>query len=168
MEIKIKKLHPDAVLPVKATDGAAAYDLYTILPESFAPGTRKIVRTGLAIELPHGYAADVRPRSGFSAKGIEAITLSGKSTDRYDADVLLGLIDEDYRGEIGIIVKNSGYRSFVIPAGTRLAQLCIHKVESTTLVEAKELSSTARAAGGFGSTGTKGTAPKKTSTSKKK
>lgn len=163
MEIKIKKLMPEAIAPTKATGGAAGYDLYTAEDVVIAPWGRTIATTGIAIELPHGYAADVRPRSGFSAKGIEAQHLDGR-TDRFNADVVLGLIDEDYRGAVGIIVRSRSHFIFRIPKGTRLAQMVIHKVEDTELTEVSELSDTARASEGFGSTGSK----KITKTAKKK
>lgn len=94
--IRIKRLSEDALIPVKATDGAACFDLYVPRDTPIQKG-RNIISLDIAIELPHGFHADIRPRSGFSAKGFEDITGC-----RRDADVLLGTIDEDYRGNVGV------------------------------------------------------------------
>jgi dUTP pyrophosphatase len=144
--IKIKRLSEDALLPVRATDGAACFDLYT--PREFAiQKGRNIIPLDLAIELPHGTYAEIRPRSGFSSKGFEDV-----HGCRRDADVLHGIVDEDYRNCVGVIVKSEDY--FVIAKGTRVAQMLIANYIPCELVEVEELSSTLRA-GGFGSTGTK-------------
>ena len=144
--IKIKKLSEDALLPVRATDGAACFDLYT--PREFAiQKGRNIIPLDIAIELPHGTYAEIRPRSGFSAKGFEDV-----HGCRRDADVLHGIVDEDYRNSVGVIVKSEDY--FVIAKGTRIAQMLIGQYLPCDFVETEELSSTDRA-GGFGSTGTK-------------
>lgn len=145
--IRIKRLSEDALLPVRATDGAACFDLYT--PREFAiQKGRNVIPLDLSIELPAGTYADIRPRSGFSAKGFEDVTGC-----RRDADVLLGTIDEDFRGNMGVIVKSEDY--FVIAKGTRVAQMLITRHLPCSLVEVTELSSTDRGESGFGSTGTK-------------
>lgn len=145
--IRIKRLSEDALLPVRATDGAACFDLYT--PREFAiQKGRNVIPLDLSIELPAGTYADIRPRSGFSAKGFEDVTGC-----RRDADVLLGTIDEDFRGNMGVIVKSEDY--FVIAKGTRVAQMLITRHLPCGLVEVTELSSTDRGESGFGSTGTK-------------
>lgn len=145
--IKIKRLSEDALLPVRATDGAACFDLYT--PREFAVQKgRNIIPLDFAIELPAGTYADIRPRSGFSAKGFEDV-----HGCRRDADVLLGTIDEDYRGNVGVIVRSEDY--FVIAKGTRVAQMLICDYRQCELVEANDLTETDRQAGGFGSTGVK-------------
>lgn len=145
--IKIKRLSEDALLPVRATDGAACFDLYT--PREFAVQKgRNIIPLDFAIELPAGTYADIRPRSGFSAKGFEDV-----HGCRRDADVLLGTIDEDYRGNVGVIVRSEDY--FVIAKGTRVAQMLICDYRQCELVEADDLTETDRQAGGFGSTGVK-------------
>jgi dUTP pyrophosphatase len=102
----------------------------------------------LAIELPQGTYAEIRPRSGFSAKGMEDITGC-----RRDADVLHGICDEDYRGNVGVIIRSEDY--FVIAKGTRIAQMLIGDYHKCEFIEVEELSSTDRNKGGFGSTGTK-------------
>lgn len=146
-QIKIKRLSEDALIPVRATDGAACFDLYT--PREFAiKQGRNVIPLDLAIELPHGTYAEIRPRSGFSAKGFEDY-----HGCRRDADVLHGIIDADYRGNVGVLVRSEDY--FVIAKGTRVAQMLICNYLPCELVEVDELSSTDRGAGGFGSTGTK-------------
>ena len=145
--IKIKRLSEGALIPVRATDGAACFDLYT--PREFAiQKGRNLVDLDLAIELPAGTYAEIRPRSGFSAKGFEDV-----HGCRKDADVLHGCIDEDFRGNIKVIVKSEDY--FVIAKGTRIAQMLIANYLPVELEEAEELSSTDRGAGGIGSTGTR-------------
>lgn len=145
--IKIKRLSEDALLPVRATDGAACFDLYT--PREFAiQKGRNIIPLDLAIELPHGTYAEIRPRSGFSAKGFEDV-----HGCRRDADVLHGIVDEDYRGNVGVLVRSEDY--FVVAKGTRVAQMLICNHLPCVLAEVEELSSTDRDNGGFGSTGTK-------------
>ena len=145
--IGIKRLSEDALIPMRATDGAACFDLYT--PREFAVQKgRNIIPLDLAIELPHGTYAEIRPRSGFSAKGFEDV-----HGCRKDADVLHGCIDCDYRGNVGVIVRSEDY--FVIAKGTRVAQMLIGNYLPCELAEVEELSSTDRGAGGFGSTGVK-------------
>ena len=145
--IKVKRLSEDAYLPMRATDGAACFDLYTPREVAIQKG-RNVVALDLAIELPQGTYAEIRPRSGFSAKGMEDITGC-----RRDADVLHGVIDCDYRGNIGVIVKSEDF--FIVAKGTRVAQMLIGNYCPCDLVEIKELSDTDRGAGGFGHTGTK-------------
>ena len=145
--IRIKRLSEDALLPVRATDGAACFDLYVPRDTPIQKG-RNIIPLDIAIELPHGTYAEIRPRSGFSAKGFEDVTGC-----RRDADVLHGICDEDYRGNIGVIVRSEDY--FIVAKGTRVAQMLIGSYIPCELVEAEELSFTDRQTGGFGSTGTK-------------
>ena len=148
-------------MPKKATNGAAAYDLYAPEDVEIKLG-RQVIDLKFSMELPHGYAATVQPRSGFSAKGFEASVCDAYfegaelHDERLNADVLLGLIDEDYRGNVGVIVKNKQYHdTMFIKKGTRIAQMRIVEVPETELVEVCELSDTDRGDGGFGSTGTK-------------
>lgn len=145
--IKIKRLSEDALVPVRATEGAACFDLYVPKNTPIQKG-RNVIPLDLAIELPHGTYAEIRPRSGFSAKGMEDITGC-----RRDADVLHGCIDEDFRGNMGVIVRSEDF--FVVAKGTRIAQMLIGNYYPCELVDARELSETDRQAGGFGSTGTK-------------
>ena len=145
--IKIKKLSEDALIPVRATDGAACFDLYIPRETAIQKG-RNVVPLDLAIELPHGTYAEIRPRSGFSAKGMEDV-----HGCRRDADVLHGVCDEDYRGNIGVIIRSEDF--FVLGKGTRVAQMLIANYRLCELEEVGELSSSERGEGGFGSTGIK-------------
>ena len=147
MEIKIKRLSDDALIPVRATNGAACFDLYVPRDTPIQKG-RNVIPLDLAIELPGGFYAEIRPRSGFSAKGMEDVTGC-----RRDADVLHGCVDEDYRGNVGVIIRSEDF--FVIGRGTRIAQMLISEYRQCDLVEAEALTSTDRQANGFGSTGIK-------------
>ncbi|MFC4722926.1 dUTP diphosphatase [Geojedonia litorea] len=132
-------------LPNYETIASAGMDLRANLSESrvLKPLERSIVGTGLFIELPIGYEAQVRPRSGLAAKkGITVLNAPGT-------------IDADYRGEIGVILVNLSNEDFTIENGERIAQLVIAKHERAEWAEANELSETSRGAGGFGSTGVK-------------
>lgn len=146
MEIKIKKLMKGAKLPQRMSEGAAAYDLS--LPEDtyIRPG-RQVISLGFSMEIPKGYAAEIQPRSGFASKGI-----LDKDLERNDADVLYGLIDSDYRGAVGVIINSNENYNFPVPAGIRIAQMIIRKMEDVEFVESDSLSETERGKGGFGST----------------
>jgi dUTP pyrophosphatase len=132
-------------LPNYETIASAGMDLRANLTESITlqPLERTIVKTGLFIELPIGFEAQVRPRSGLAAKnGITVLNAPGT-------------VDADYRGEIGVILVNLSNNPFVIENGERVAQLIIAKHERAEWIEVQELSETARGEGGFGSTGVK-------------
>lgn len=149
---KIKKLSGAAIMPTKATRGSAAYDLYAPCDMRIKPG-RQIIDMMFAIELPLGYEAKIEPRSGYSSKGFAGSEYEGREpTERFDCDVLLGKIDSDYRGPIGVIVCNRD-KAFFIKRGQRIAQMTIYKSENVDLCEVEELSDTERGAGGFGHTG---------------
>jgi dUTP pyrophosphatase len=142
MQINIinKSGHP---LPKYETTASAGMDLRASISESILlkPLERTLVKTGLFIELPLGYEAQVRPRSGLALKkGISVLNSPGT-------------IDADYRGEIGVILINLSNEDFVIENGERIAQMVIAKHEQAQLIEVNELSETTRGAGGFGSTG---------------
>ena len=144
MQIKIvnKSNHP---LPHYGTEAAAGVDLRANIetPITLKPLERTLVKTGLFIELPVGYEAQVRPRSGLAYKnGITVLNSPGT-------------IDADYRGEVGVILVNLSNESFVIENGERVAQLVIAKHERAEWVLVEELAETQRGAGGFGSTGKK-------------
>lgn len=146
MKVRIKKLVPEAVVPQKATEGSAAYDVY--LPQSYTVSYgRQILGLGFAIELEPGYEAKIEPRSGFSSKGMLDI-----GDVRRNADVIVGKIDSDYRQEIGVIVKSCESRPFFLEKGTRIAQMTIYKVEEAEFEESQVLSKTGRT-GGFGHSG---------------
>ena len=143
IQIKVKKLHPKAVVPGYMTEHAAGMDLCTVIdaPVELLPGERTLLPTGLAMEIPPGYEGQVRPRSGLALKKGIALVNSP------------GTIDADYRGEIGIIIINHGSEAVEFMPGDRIAQLIIAPVTQATLVEAKDLNNSARSSGGFGHTG---------------
>ncbi|MBB2204809.1 dUTP diphosphatase [Gluconacetobacter takamatsuzukensis] len=134
----------DLPLPGYATAGAAGMDLLAAVrdPVALAPGARMLVPTGLCIALPPGYELQIRPRSGLALK--HGITLPNSP----------GTIDEDYRGEIGIILLNTGDTPLPITRGMRIAQAVLAPVVRVAWQEAGSLDETTRATGGFGSTGT--------------
>jgi len=131
-------------LPSYATDGAAGMDLLAAVMSSVVipPGGRMLVPTGLRIAIPPGYELQVRPRSGLALKN--GIVLPNSP----------GTIDEDYRGELGVIVMNAGDAPFTVERGMRIAQAVIAPVVRASWHEVAELPDTARGTGGFGSTGT--------------
>lgn len=145
MELKIKKLRPDAVIPEYATKGAAALDLrYCGDGEMTVPaGEVRSVPTGLAIAAPEGTAAIVCARSGLAFK--KSISLANG----------IGVVDSDYRGEVCVGLINHGTEDFVIAPGDRIAQLMLIPVYAAQLIETDELDKTERGEGGFGSTGIK-------------
>jgi dUTP diphosphatase len=130
-------------LPTYATAGAAGMDLIAAVqaPVTVGPGERVLVPTGLTIALPPGYELQIRPRSGLALR--HGITLPNTP----------GTIDEDYRGEIGVIILNAGRDAFVIERGARIAQAVLAPVSRAMWQEVETLDATARDAGGFGSTG---------------
>ena len=135
----------DLPLPEYQTAQAAGLDLLAAIPADkpviIAPGTRAMVPTGLAIALPAGTEAQVRPRSGLAAKNGVTVLNSP------------GTIDADYRGEVAVILVNLGQEAFTVTRGMRIAQMIIAPVSHANLIEVASLDETARGAGGFGSTG---------------
>lgn len=155
MAVKIKLLSEGAKLPKRIENGAAGYDLYAPKDVIVKEG-RNLIPLDFQMELEPGMVATIRPRSGFSLKGVEGHSLSCPSANvRYDADVLIGTIDESYRGSVGVILKNYESCSFVIPKGTRIAQMIISKYYGENLELTETMSETERGAGGFGHTGAK-------------
>ena len=145
MEIAIQRLaHAEGLtLPDYATGASAGMDLRAAVTEDIelAPGNRKLIPTGFCIELPVGFEAQIRPRSGLALKhGISLLNSPGT-------------IDADYRGEIGIIMANLGSKPFIIQRGDRIAQMVIARHERASWQESETLGETDRGAGGFGSTG---------------
>jgi dUTP pyrophosphatase len=139
MNIKVKKLHPDAVIPNIAHEGDAGCDLFAVEGLVLQPGERGQVPTGLALELPLGYVALIWDKSGLSHKaGIKTLG---------------GVIDSGYRGECMIGVINLGAEAYTFEKGHKIAQMLIQKVETPSFEEVLELSDTSRGDGGFGSTG---------------
>jgi dUTP pyrophosphatase len=148
VEVRITRLPHGADLPLPEYQSAlaAGLDLLAAVPADapleLAPGARALVPTGIAIALPPGFEAQVRPRSGLAARhGITVLNTPGT-------------VDADYRGELQVILVNLGAEPFVVSRGMRIAQLIVAPVQRIKLVEVDALDSTARAQGGFGSTGT--------------
>ena len=143
LSLRVKRLRANARLPERATSGSSGLDLFACIDgEGKVRVERqpKLVGTGIAIEVPRGYDAQIRPRSGLSAKGV---------------GVALGTIDSDYRGEVLVTMYLFGTDSFFeVKHGDRIAQLVVTKLAVLPLVEVEELSETERGARGHGSTGT--------------
>ncbi len=141
-QLRVQRLDPAALLPARAHDDDAGYDLYALERATLAPGARAMVRTGIAIELPRGHAGLVLPRSGLAARhGIALVNAPG-------------LIDAGYRGEISVLLLNTDREAaFEVAAGDRIAQLVVVAVATPAVVEAETLAATLRGEGGFGSSG---------------
>jgi len=143
IEIELQRLaHGEGLpLPSYATDGAAGLDVVAAEELTLAPGERHAVATGFAIAIPPGYEVQVRPRSGLALKhGITCLNTPGT-------------IDEDYRGEIKVILANLGSEPFAVRRGERIAQLVPAPVLKASFREVTQLGETTRGIGGFGSTG---------------
>lgn len=141
--LKIERLKNNRILPEYKTEGAAGMDLCAAIsePTTLKPLERKLIPTGLKIELEHGYEAQIRPRSGLSIKhGITLINC-------------VGTIDEDYRGEVCVPVVNISNEEYTIEPDERIAQMIIARVEQAQIEVVTELTLTERGEGGFGSTG---------------
>lgn len=143
LEIKIKKLCEDAIIPSYSHKGDAGVDIYSIKDYLLKPFERILVSTGISIAIPSGYEAQIRPKSGLSLKkGISIVNTPGT-------------VDSGYRGEIGVIAINLGNEDFKIGKGEKIAQMVFNKVEEAEFREVNELDDTSRGEGGFGSTGLK-------------
>lgn len=144
IKVNIQRIsgNEDIPLPQYMTDQAAGMDIFAAVPkeEIILPGQRKKIATGIAVALPEGYEAQIRPRSGLALKN--GITLLNSP----------GTIDADYRGEIALIVINHGKEPFVVKRGMRLAQMVVQKVLQVEWEETPELKNTKRGEGGFGHT----------------
>lgn len=143
VRIKRKDTAKDLPIPEYATPGSSGIDLYADVNEDvlLRPGDIKLVSTGIHIELPPGYEAQTRPRSGLALK--HGITLVNSP----------GTIDSDYRGLISLIVTNIGREDFIVKRGQRLAQMVISEVTRAEFHEVDDLEATVRSSGGFGHTG---------------
>lgn len=139
IDVAVRRLRPDAEIPSQAYEGDAGLDLAACEPAVLEPGERAVVPTGVAVEIPEGYAGFVQPRSGLAARhGIGIVNSPG-------------LIDSGYRGEIRVVLLNTGRETFSVEAGMRIAQLVIAPVASVRLVEVDELAASERGTQGFGS-----------------
>ena len=137
--LRFKQLDPRAVLPERGSALAAGLDVCCIEELRIESGQRVLARTGLAVAIPAGFYGRVAPRSGLAAKkGL---------------DVLAGVIDSDYRGEIVCVLYNTGAETIDLPAGSKICQLIIEQIITPEATWANDLDETARGAGGFGSTG---------------
>lgn len=145
MNVKIKKLNPDAKIPAYGSSYAAGADLFACIQEdiAIAPQETVMIPTGFAMELPVGYAGFIYARSGLASK--RGLAPANK----------VGVVDCDYRGEVKVALHNHGNVEQTISCGERIAQLVIAPYITAEFEEAEELSSTDRGEGGFGSTGTK-------------
>ncbi|MGI8656991.1 MAG: dUTP diphosphatase [Pyrinomonadaceae bacterium] len=137
--LEFKRLHSSAKLPVRGSRFAAGLDLSSIEDQTIQAHQRAIVRTGLAVAVPHGFYGRVAPRSGLATK--------------HGLDVLAGVIDSDYRGEILCALINHGDELIEIKAGMRIAQLLIEAIATPLPYWSEDLNETTRGEGGFGSTG---------------
>tara|TARA_R110000868_G_C10730025_1_gene751510 strand:+ start:162 stop:602 length:441 start_codon:yes stop_codon:yes gene_type:complete len=140
LEINVKKLSENAIVPTQGTKFAAGYDLYAAEDAIVVCGTRKLIKTNISMEITPGYYGRIAPRSGLAYKcGI---------------DVLAGVIDSDYRGDIGVILYNTDKNiDFEIKKGDRIAQIIFEACYSAALNTVENLDNTLRESGGFGSTG---------------
>jgi dUTP pyrophosphatase len=137
--LSFKKLDSKARLPTRGSPCSAGLDLYSIETVSLNPHERRLIPTGLSVAIPDGYYGRLAPRSGLATqKGI---------------DVLAGVIDADYRGEIQCLLQNTGGEIVELPAQTKICQLIIERIITPDPVWSDELSDTVRGSGGFGSTG---------------
>jgi deoxyuridine 5'-triphosphate nucleotidohydrolase len=139
LALKVKKLSPDAILPVRGTSRAAGYDLFATKSVIIAPHEKAPVPTDLAVQIPSGYYGRIAPRSGLAVKHF--------------IDVGAGVIDEDYRGPVIVLLFNFSSDAFQVNKGDRIAQLLLEKIATPVVVEVGELDQTERGDGGFGSTG---------------
>ena len=137
--LKFKKLDERATLPIRGSRAAAGLDLYSLEAVSLEPGQRGIARTGLAVAIPEGFYGRLAPRSGLATKkGL---------------DVLAGVIDADYRGEIGCLLHNTGEERIELVENSKICQLIVEKIVVPQAIWADDLGNTERGPGGFGSTG---------------
>jgi dUTP pyrophosphatase len=141
LELRLRKLHPDAILPQYQHPGDAGVDLHALEALAIAPHSTALIKTGLAAEIPPGTELQIRPRSGLALK--HSITVLNSP----------GTIDANYRGEIGVILINHSNETFHITPTMRIAQMVMAPVLQATITEVTELSQTTRGSGGFGSTG---------------
>ncbi len=141
MNLKVKKLNQNAVIPAYQSDGASGFDLHASESAEIPVGGFCAVKTGLAFEIPRGFEIQVRPRSGLAFKnGISVLNTPGT-------------IDSDYRGEVMVILFNFGKEHFSVKKGDRVAQAVLAQIFQANLMVSEELDSTARGEKGFGSTG---------------
>lgn len=137
--LSFKRLDPRAILPTRGSSSSAGLDLYSIEAVRLEPGQRALAHTGLAVAIPAGFYGRVAPRSGLATK--------------HGLDVLAGVIDADYRGEIGCLLLNTGAETIELAEKSKICQLIIEKIITADAIWVDSLSDTGRGRGGFGSTG---------------
>lgn len=141
MEIRLRKVHPNAIVPTYQHEGDSGLDLHAVEAVAIAPKERMLVRTGLAAELPLGTELQIRPRSGLALKhGITVLNSPGT-------------IDSNYRGEIGVILINHGESIFQVEVGMRIAQMVMASIVRPQITIVDQINESSRGTGGFGSTG---------------
>ena len=136
--IEFSKINQAALIPARQTEGSAGFDLHAITPISIWPDEWQRIKTGIAVKIPEGHVGIIKPRSSLAV--------------RHGLDVLAGVIDSDYRGELVVVLINHGSERYDVQTGDRVAQLVVTPIV-TESIEAAWLDDTARGANGFGSTG---------------
>lgn len=138
MQLKVKRIHPEAKLPAYHHKGDAGLDLFSSVLCELAPGEVKAIPTGIQVAIPEGFVGLIWDRSGISLSGIHR---------------LAGVVDSGYRGEVKVVLVNLSKVPFVVEKGMKVAQMLIQKFEEVTVVETEGLDDTSRGENGFGSTG---------------
>jgi dUTP pyrophosphatase len=138
LELKVKKMNPEAKLPHYSHKGDAGMDLFSVVDDLLEAGEVKPIPTGIQMAIPEGYVGLIWDKSGLSLAGLHR---------------LAGVVDAGYRGEVRVVMANLGKEPFVIKKGMKIAQMLIQPVETVEVVEAEGLDDTSRGEGGFGSTG---------------
>lgn len=138
-KLLFRKIHPEAILPSRGSSDACGLDVYSVEDTVIEPGSRKALRTGFSVAVPIGFYGRIAPRSGLALK--------------FGIDVMAGVIDADYRGEVLCLLVNLGEAPFQVCSGDRIAQLILEKVSISEPAWSEELPVTERGAMGFGSTG---------------
>ncbi len=138
MELRVKRVHPEAKLPAYGHAGDAGLDLFSVVDRELAPGEAYAVPTGIQVAIPAGFVGLIWDKSGISLKRIHR---------------LAGVVDAGYRGEVQVVMINLGRKPFDIKKGMKIAQMLIQPVTAVCIVESDELDDTPRGEGGFGSTG---------------
>jgi dUTP pyrophosphatase len=138
MEIRVKRIHPEAKLPVYGHLGDAGMDIFSVVDRELGPGEVFAVPTGIQVAIPAGHVGLVWDKSGISLRGVHR---------------LAGVVDSGYRGEVQVVMINLGAAPFAIKKGMKIAQMLVQPVAAVTVVECEALDGTPRGDGGFGSTG---------------
>jgi len=138
MVLKVKRIHPEAKLPVYGHPGDAGLDLFSVIDRSLTPGEVFAVPTGIQVAIPAGFVGLVWDKSGLSLKSVHR---------------LAGVVDAGYRGEVQVVLINLGREPFAVKKGMKIAQMLLQPVAGVSVVESEALDDTPRGQGGFGSTG---------------